>query len=276
MSNEIILQVTGLKRHFIVRRSWLGRALKTVPAVDGVSLSIRRGTTLALVGESGSGKSTLGRCIARLDQPTGGTVLFEGENVLAARGTDLKQFRRKVQTIFQDPFASLNPRRTIGDANADGPAIHGLVPKAQQHDHVANLLIRVGLRPEQAPRYPHEFSGGQRQRIAIARALALSPRLIIADEAVSALDVSVRAQILNLLLDLQAEHGLAFLFISHDLGVVRHIADEIAIMRAGQIIERGQTDRIFEDPQHSYTQALLQAVPRPNPSKRRLRRIRLP
>lgn len=271
MSPEPILTVKDVARRFVTRRSWLGRPMVTVNAVNGVSLSIRRGTTLALVGESGSGKSTLGRCIARLDTPTQGTIRFDGQDVFSLSGSRLLAFRRQMQTIFQDPYASLNPRRTVGDAIADGPVIHGLMTPDERRALVSDLLKRVGLRPEQARRYPHEFSGGQRQRIAIARALALSPSLIIADEAVSALDVSVRAQILNLLADLQAERGLTFLFISHDLGVVRHVAGEVAIMRAGEIVEQGATDRIFTDPQHEYTRALLRAVPRPDPGRRRRR-----
>jgi oligopeptide transport system ATP-binding protein len=274
MPSDPILEVRGLKRQFIVRRSLLGSPLKVLRAVDGVDLSVQPGTTLALVGESGSGKSTLARCIARLEQPDAGTIRFLGQDVLSARGKSLLQFRREVQTIFQDPYASLNPRRRIGDAIADGPAIHGLLGKSERRELVADLLLRVGLRPEHAARYPHEFSGGQRQRIAIARALALSPRFVIADEAVSALDVSVRAQILNLLAELQSERGLTYLFISHDLGVVRHIADRIAIMNAGRIVEEGETDQVFENPQHPYTRALLRAVPRPDPSKRRRASLR--
>jgi oligopeptide transport system ATP-binding protein len=269
MPAEPILEVRDLTRHFVLRRSVLGRPVHVVRAVDGVSLAIRAGTTFALVGESGSGKSTLGRCILRLDRPTSGTVRFSGRDVFAARGAELGQFRRDVQTIFQDPFASLNPRRRIGDAIADGPAIHGQMAKADIRDLVLQLLLRVGLRADHADRYPHEFSGGQRQRIAIARALALSPRFIVADEAVSSLDVSVRAQILNLLTDIQAERGLSFLFISHDLGVVRHIADDVAIMQAGKIVEHGPADRIFASPEHPYTQALLRAVPRADPARRR-------
>jgi len=264
-----IVEVRGLTRHFVPRRSLLGRPLQVIRAVDGVDLAVRPGTTFALVGESGSGKSTLGRCIARLDIPTSGTVHYSGRDAFAARGAELGRFRREVQTIFQDPFASLNPRRRIGDTIADGPTIHGLMAKSDIHDLVRQLLARVGLRADHAGRYPHEFSGGQRQRIAIARALALSPQFIVADEAVSSLDVSVRAQILNLLMDIQAERGLSFLFISHDLGVVRHVADEIAIMQAGKIVEHGPADRIFAAAEHPYTQALLRAVPRPDPARRR-------
>jgi oligopeptide transport system ATP-binding protein len=273
MSVEPLLEVRGLERRFVLQRRF-GKPSKIVTAVAGADLSVQAGSTFALVGESGSGKTTLARCVARLDEPDAGTIRFAGRDALAARGRELLQFRRDVQTIFQDPYASLNPRRRIGDAIADGPAIHNLMAESERRNLVADLLRQVGLRPEHAARYPHEFSGGQRQRIAIARALALSPRFIIADEAVSALDVSVRAQILNLLADLQSERGLTYLFISHDLGVVRHFADRVAIMRAGQIVEEGETDRIFENPRHPYTQALLNAVPRPDPSKGRRTRLR--
>lgn len=269
-----ILRVQDLRRDFVLRRSILGQPIDILHAIDGVSLEIRPGTTVALVGESGSGKSTFGRCVARLDYPTGGTVEFAGENVFAAQGAALAKFRRELQTVFQDPFASLNPRRTIGDAIGDGPSIHGLLPRRDIRDLVLQLLERVGLRPDHADRYPHEFSGGQRQRVAIARALALSPKLIVADEAVSSLDVSVRAQILNLLMDLQAERGLSYLFISHDLGVVRHIADDIAIMQAGRIVEQGSSEQIFAEPRHPYSQALLRAVPRARLDRRRRGSVR--
>lgn len=272
MPTDLILDVRNLSRHFVSHGPVLGRSRQVIRAVDGVDLVVRAGTTLALVGESGSGKSTLGRCVARLDHPTSGTVHFLGRDVFTSYGEHLNQFRREVQTIFQDPFASLNPRRRIGDAIADGPIIHGLMTKSDIRDLVVRLLQRVGLQPDHADRYPHEFSGGQRQRIAIARALALSPRFIVADEAVSSLDVSVRAQILNLLADIQAERGLSFLFISHDLGVVRHIADDVAIMQAGKIVERGPADEIFTSPRHPYTQALLRAVPRADPARRHRRR----
>jgi ABC-type oligopeptide transport system ATPase subunit len=273
MPADPILDIRNLSRHFVSRRSVLGRPRQVIRAVDGVDLVVQAGTTCALVGESGSGKSTLGRCVARLDHLTSGTIHFSGRDVFASHGEQLNQFRREVQTIFQDPFASLNPRRRVGDAIADGPTIHGLMTKGDIRDLVIQLLQRVGLRPDHANRYPHEFSGGQRQRIAIARALALSPRFIVADEAVSSLDVSIRAQILNLLADIQAERSLSFLFISHDLGVVRHIADDVAIMQAGKIVERGPADEIFTCPRHPYTQALLRAVPRADPARRHRRRV---
>jgi ABC-type oligopeptide transport system ATPase subunit len=268
MSPEPILEVRGLERRFVVRRSLFGGARGVISAVADVDLTVPRGTTVALVGESGSGKTTLARCIARLDRPDRGTVRFAGCDVLRARGEELLRFRRELQTVFQDPYSSLNPRRTVGEAIADGPAIHNLLTRHERVELVADLLVRVGLRAQDARRYPHEFSGGQRQRIAIARALALSPLFVIADEAVSALDVSVRAQILNLLRDLQRERGLTYLFISHDLSVVRHIADRIVLMRSGRIVEEGETDEVFCNPKHPYTQALLRAVPRPDPSRR--------
>jgi ABC-type oligopeptide transport system ATPase subunit len=269
MPTEPILAVRDLRREFVVRRSWLGRPGAVVRAVDGVSLSIAAGQTLALVGESGSGKSTLGRCIARLDVPTAGSVRFDGQDVLGLGGTELMRFRRSVQIVFQDPYASLNPRRRVGQAIADGLVIHRLLAARDRRERVLELLRRVGLRPDHAERYPHQFSGGQRQRIAIARALAVSPRFIIADEPVSSLDVSIRAQILNLLAELQAERSLTYLFISHDLGVVRHFADRVAIMQSGRLVEEGPCDQIFADPRHPYTQALLRAVPRPDPARRR-------
>ncbi|MDQ2084132.1 ABC transporter ATP-binding protein [Xanthobacteraceae bacterium Astr-EGSB] len=262
-----LVEIDKLHREFILRYSWAGRPTDVVRAVRGVDLAIWPGSTVALVGESGSGKSTLGRCVAHLDTPTAGSIRFDGRNVSALDGAQLKRFRRDVQTIFQDPYASLNPRRRIGQSISDGLAIHGLMSATERRDFVADLLRRVGLRPEFVDRYPHEFSGGQRQRIAIARALALSPRFVIADEAVSALDMSVRAQVLNLLADLQEEFGLTFLFISHDLSTVRQFSDRIAIMRRGEIVEEGETEEIFEDPKHEYTRALLKAVPRIKPGR---------
>jgi peptide/nickel transport system ATP-binding protein len=267
-----LLEIRELRRDFVTRRSWTGRALETVHAVGGVSLTVPAGQTLAIVGESGSGKSTLGRCVARLDNPTSGSIFYAGQDVGTLAGDELLRFRREVQTIFQDPYASLNPRRRIGEAIADGPAIHGLLTPDERRDLAADLLRRVGLKAEHAERYPHQFSGGQRQRIAIARALALAPHFIIADEAVSALDVSVRAQVLNLLADLQEERSLTFLFISHDMGTVRQFADRVAIMQGGRLVEEGETERIFEDPSEDYTKALLRAVPRMTPHSERRRR----
>ncbi|CAD5292822.1 Glutathione import ATP-binding protein GsiA [Bosea sp. 62] len=270
--SEALLEIRDLRRDFVTRRSWTGRPLDTVHAVGGVSLTVPAGQTLAIIGESGSGKSTLGRCVARLDQPTSGRITYAGRDIGDFAGEDLLRFRREVQTIFQDPYASLNPRRSIGEAIGDGPAIHGLMSPEVRHALAAELLERVGLKAEHAERYPHQFSGGQRQRIAIARALALSPHFIIADEAVSALDVSVRAQVLNLLADLQEERGLTYLFISHDMGTVRQFADRVAIMQGGRLVEEGETERIFEAPREDYTKDLLRAVPRMTPYSPRRRR----
>ncbi len=256
------LELRDVSRTFRIGGGWLPGRRRALHAVDGVSLKIAPGTTTALIGESGSGKSTLGRCVARLDAPTSGDILYRGREVTELEGRDLLAFRRQVQTIFQDPFASLNPRRRIGDAITDGLAIHHLANAEERRESARSLLARVGLDPDHASRYPHQFSGGQRQRIAIARALALEPDFIVADEAVSALDVSVRAQVLNLLSDLQEERKLSFLFITHDLSTVRQFAHRVAIMRAGQIVEEAETEQVFTDPQHDYTRGLLAAVPR--------------
>lgn len=268
---DFILRAEGVTKDYVAARGLLGRPTRVVHAVKDVSLAMAPGTTLALVGESGSGKSTLGRCIAGLLRPSAGRIHLAGHDVGQLAGPALRAFRRQVQTIFQDPYSSLNPRRTVGDAIMDGMVIHRLHTPDERRARMLALLQRVGLRPEHAQRFPHQFSGGQRQRIAIARALALEPRFIIADEAVSALDVSVKAQVLDLLADLQAEHGLTYLFISHDLGVVRHFADRVAIMAAGELVEEGECDRIFEAPAHDYTRRLIAAVPRPDPARRRLR-----
>ncbi|MFT8244538.1 ABC transporter ATP-binding protein [Roseomonas sp. BN140053] len=255
-----LLQLDGLVRHFPVRDS-LGRKRGAVRAVDGVSLSVAEGEVLAVVGESGCGKSTLGRLALRLDTPDAGTVRFGGEDLgkLSARG--LRDRRRFMQMIFQDPYASLDPRMTVGQAVAEPLRLHGVVPRSGERERVASLLSRVGLRPEHADRWPHEFSGGQRQRIAIARALASGPRLIVGDEPVSALDVSVQAQVINLLQDLIRELRLAFVLISHDLAVVRHVADRVAVMYLGRIVEEGPADAVFGSPRHPYTRALLASVP---------------
>jgi oligopeptide transport system ATP-binding protein len=255
-----MLELRDVVRAFPVRDA-LGRSKGAVRAVDGVSLSVPRGSVLAIVGESGCGKSTLGRLALRLIEPDSGAILFEGEDLRSLSASALRARRRDMQLIFQDPFASLDPRMTVEQAVAEPLRLHGIVPRAGERDRVAELLSRVGLRPELARRWPHEFSGGQRQRIAIARALASGPKLIVGDEPVSALDVSVQAQVINLLQDLIRELGLTFVLISHDLGVVRHIADRVAVMYLGRIAEEGPTAEVFSNPKHPYTRALLAAVP---------------
>ncbi|MGG5821815.1 ABC transporter ATP-binding protein [Falsiroseomonas sp. HW251] len=255
-----ILQLADVARAFPVRDA-LGRSRGAVRAVDGVSLSVNEGQVLAIVGESGCGKSTLGRLMLRLIEADRGAVRFMGEDLRTLSASALRRRRRDMQLIFQDPFASLDPRMTVEEAVAEPLRLHGIVPRAQERDRVAELLSRVGLRPELARRWPHEFSGGQRQRIAIARALASRPRLIVGDEPVSALDVSVQAQVINLLQDLIREFRLTFVLISHDLGVVRHIADRVAVMYLGRIVEDGPTAQVFRAPRHPYTRALLAAVP---------------
>jgi len=248
-----------------------GRSAPPVRAVDGVSFDVGRGETLALVGESGCGKSSVGRTLLRLQEPTSGEALYEGKDVFSLNRTALRQIRRRMQIIFQDPYSSLNPRMTVGAAIAEGIEIHHLAPRQEIPGRVAALLEEVGLDPTYARRYPHEFSGGQRQRVGIARALAVQLSFIVCDEPVSALDVSVQAQVLNLLADLQHQRGLSYLFIAHDLAVVRQIAHRIAVMYLGRIVEEGSTNEILSDPRHPYTVALLSAVPEPDPSARRAR-----
>ena len=270
--SEILLEVKDLVKYFPVQQGVLASRLsKKVRAVDGISFSVRRGETLGLVGESGSGKSTAGRVIMRLLNATSGSVTFEGIDVLKLRGKALKDFRRNVQIIFQDPYASLNPRMTIGEIVTEPLKIHRIGTGREQIKQAKDLLEIVGLNPEHINRYPHEFSGGQRQRIGIARALALRPKLIVADEPVSALDVSIQAQVLNLLDQLQDEFDLTYLFIAHDLSVVQHISDEIAVMYLGKIFEVADWNMLYKEPYHPYTQSLLSAVPVPDPKLQRTR-----
>jgi peptide/nickel transport system ATP-binding protein len=265
--NEL-LRVRGLVKHFPIEGSD-----DVLRAVDGVSFDIRKGETLGLVGESGCGKSTAGRCILRLIEPTKGAITFDGHDVTAMRKSELRELRREMQIVFQDPYASLNPRMKVGDIVGEPLVIHKMGMKRQRRERVAELLARVGLDPDYANRYPHEFSGGQRQRIGVARALALNPKLIVADEPVSALDVSVQAQVVNLLQDLQAEFGLTYLFISHGLAVVEHISTRVAVMYLGRIVEIATALDLYAQPLHPYTQALLSAIPVPDPKAKRERII---
>ncbi len=268
-----LLQVEGLKKHFRVRKALLARNAQYVKAVDGVSFHIDAGETLSLVGESGCGKSTIGRMIMKLIEPTEGAIRVNGRDIAPLSRRQMQPYRKMMQIIFQDPFSSLNPRMTAGDIVGEPMLVHGLADETERHARVVELFRRVGLRPDQMPRYPHEFSGGQRQRIGIARALALGPSLIIGDEPVSALDVSVQAQVINLMTDLQQEFGLSYLFIAHDLSVVKHISHRIAVMYLGRIVELADCGELFRNPLHPYTEALLSAVPVPNPRKTRKTRI---
>ncbi|HEU4596320.1 MAG TPA: dipeptide ABC transporter ATP-binding protein [Pyrinomonadaceae bacterium] len=261
-----LVRVRGLFKHFPVANSD-----DVVRAVDGVTFEILRGETLGLVGESGCGKSTVGRCLLRLIEPTRGEIYFDGQDVRALGGGDLRRLRREMQIIFQDPYASLNPRLKVRDIVGEPFIIHGIGTKGERRERVADLLRKVGLDPDYMNRYPHEFSGGQRQRIGIARALALNPKLIVADEPVSALDVSVQAQVINLLEDLQTEFDLTFLFISHGLAVVEHISDRVAVMYLGRIVEVASAEELYANPLHPYTRALLSAIPVPDPTRKRER-----
>ena len=265
---DLLLEVTDLVKHFPIKSGMvIDREVARVRAVDGVSFTLREGETLGLVGESGCGKSTLCRAILQLTTPTSGSVRFAGEELVGRSRRDLRAMRRQMQMIFQDPFASLNPRKRVGQIVGDPLALHGIARGAELKRRVQDLLDRVGLNAEHYNRFPHEFSGGQRQRIGIARALALRPKLIVADEPVSALDVSVQAQIINLLEDVQDEFGLSYLFVAHDLGVVRHVSDRIAVMYLGKIVENSGADELYDKPIHPYTNALLSAVPIPDPKR---------
>jgi oligopeptide/dipeptide ABC transporter ATP-binding protein len=264
-----LLEVRGLVKHFPVRRGVLGGVKGQVRAVDGVSFDVRAGEVLGLVGESGCGKTTTGRCVLRLIEPTAGEIRFEGVDITHLPRRRLRPLRRRMQIIFQDPFSSLNPRLSVGSMLAEPLAIHGIARGAKARERVAELLELVGLLPDHARRYPHEFSGGQRQRLGVARALAVEPRLIVADEPVSALDVSIRAQILNLLQDLQRRLGLTYLFVAHDLAVVEHISDRVAVMYLGRIVEVADAASLYRAPRHPYTVALLSAIPVPDPDRPR-------
>jgi oligopeptide transport system ATP-binding protein len=273
MTESPLLRVEHLTKHFPVTRGLLGRTVGAVRAVDDVSFTIDKGETLGLVGESGSGKTTAGRCVLRLIEPTSGSVVFDGTDMLAAAPAELRRLRRSMQVIFQDPYSSLNPRLRVIDLVGEALEVHGLTRGAETEKRVSDLLRRVGLSPSSLNRYPHEFSGGQRQRIGVARAIALEPKLVICDEPVSALDVSIQAQVVNLLQDLGRELGLSYLFIAHDLSVVRHLSHRVAVMYLGELVELSPVKRLFEAPAHPYTRALLSAIPVPDPTRKSRRLV---
>ncbi len=271
--NENILIAKNIKKYFPVRKGFFLKKVGDVKAVDDVSLTVRKGETLGLVGESGCGKSTLGRTLIRLYEPTSGDIEFNQKNFLTLSGKQLRESRKNIQMIFQDPYSSLDPRMTVGQIIGQPFRVHKSIPESEIENKVKELLSLVGLRPAHINRYPHEFSGGQRQRISIARAIALNPELIICDEPVSALDVSIQAQILNLLKDLQEKLGLTYIFISHDLSVIQHICDRVAVMYLGRIVEIGDTQTLFDNPQHPYTQALLSSIPSIGQGKKKMNKI---
>jgi oligopeptide transport system ATP-binding protein len=271
-SEAPLLEIKNLKKYFPIQRGLLKRTVGHVKAVDDISYSVYRGETFGLVGESGCGKSTTARLVLRLMEPTSGTIRFDGQDISAGLDFDAKALRKSLQIVFQDPYASLNPRMTVRDIIAEPMEVQG-VPKGECHERVNDLLVLCGLAKEHASRYPHEFSGGQRQRVGVARALANKPKLVFLDEPVSALDVSIQAQIVNLLDDLQSELGLTYVFIAHDLSVVSHISDRIGVMYLGKIVESGTKDQVFGTPQHPYTKALLSAVPLPDPRAERRRKL---
>ena len=268
-----LLAVKDLVKHFPIKRGMFSRIVGRVHAVDGISFDVQEGQTLGLVGESGCGKTTAGKTILKLIEPTAGTIRFDGDDITAYNRAQMKHYRQQMQIIFQDPFSSLNPRHSVGSIIAAALEIHHLVQPSEKEDRIADLLRKVGLSATVMRRYPHEFSGGQRQRIGIARALAVNPRLVIGDEPVSALDVSIQAQILNLLEDLQDEMGLTYILIAHDLSVIRHIANKIAVMYLGKIVEMASREELYHNPLHPYTRALLSAVPIPDPERKRQRII---
>ena len=263
--SEYILEVENLNKYFTITKNILGKPLTVLKAVNDVSFKVRKGTTIGVVGESGCGKTTLGRTVLRLYDPDGGKIVFNGDDITKLKRKDMRKYRTRIQLIFQDPYSSLPPRMTVGSIIGEAVKVHNIVPKSEVSKYVRSIMDRCGLRPQFYDRYPHEFSGGQRQRICIARALAVKPELIICDEPVSALDVSIQAQIINLLKDLQEKMGLTYVFISHDLSVVKYITDQILVMYLGNVMELAETDEIFDHPLHPYTQALFSAVPVPDP-----------
>ncbi len=265
--NDILVDVHNLKKHFIGARNWRGQPIQVQRAVDGVQFQIRRGETFGLVGESGSGKSTVGRCLLRLYDYTSGEVTFDGQPLGGLSEKALKPFRRRIQSIFQDPYSSLNPNLNVLEIISEPMKIHGMSAGSERKDRIADLMEKVGLNRDHIYRYPHEFSGGQRQRISIARALSVRPEFIVCDEPISALDVSVQAQVVNTLEDLQAEFGLTYLFIAHDLSMVRHISDRIGVMYGGRLVEIADSDELYENPQHPYTRALLSSILETDPGK---------
>jgi len=272
-SVDNLIEVKNLTKYFPVRGGVLQRTVAEVKAVENVSFAVRRGETLGMVGESGCGKTTIGRMLLRLIDPTSGTIRFEGRDILKLKGADLKALRREMQIIFQDPFSSLDPRTPVGDSIGEGLLVHGMKNARERHKQVLEIMRKVGLEDYHARRYPHEFSGGQRQRIGIARALILRPKFLVCDEPVSALDVSIQSQVLNLLRELQHEFGLTYIFIAHNMSVVEHISDRVAVMYLGKLVELADRIELYRNPQHPYTQALLSAIPVPNPKLRRGRII---